>query len=118
MLLELSTHPSLKPRQITYEPDTTVVVIPAGNYSHGYLDWRGRWFRRGCRCWLRLIAVDEVEELFKLDLLRRQRPAALALRVKPLAQIVMGLEVEALMQLIPQMTIVLCDKVDFILIFI
>ena len=112
MLLELSTHPSLKPRQITYEPDTTVVVIPAGNYSHGYLDWRG------CRCWLRLIAVDEVEELFKLDLLRRQRPAALALRVKPLAQIVMGLEVEALMQLIPQMTIVLCDKVDFILIFI
>jgi hypothetical protein len=112
VLLELSTHPSLKPRQITYEPDTTVVVIPAGNYSHGYLDWRG------CRCWLRLIAVDEVEEPFKLNLLRRQRPAALALRVKPLAQIVMGLEVEALMQLIPQMTIVLCDKVDFILIFI
>jgi hypothetical protein len=111
VLLELSTHPSLKPRQITYEPDTTVVVIPAGNYSHGYLDWRG------CRCW-GLIAVDEVEELFKLDLLRRHRPATLALRVNPLAQIVMGLEVEALMQLIPQMTIVLCDKVDFILIFI
>jgi hypothetical protein len=106
VLLELSTHPSLKPRQITYEPDTTVVVIPAGNYSHGYLDWRG------CRCWLRLIAVDEVEELFKLDLLRRHRPAALALRVKPLTQIVMGLEVEALMQLIPQLRIILFDSID------